>query len=270
MKKETYTTTLGEVIEYPTPAPDVAAFLRRCIDAAEDPRVSEDGLVGLIYGAENPVLEQGRFEGRGAVTKAVLANPLYGVFLDLLDHKRVALGKTTVDAQKAAYSVRVSDAAVELSMTPDAVRKAIVSGHLLALNTPDGYRIDPRSIADYKATRKPRGPSRGPALEVVMGSAPGLSFRAKFVGLHVVEKSKSGDGGSLARAEVAEFRKGAICFSEKKANGKTLNRCFVLAPAARASKYEHGPFSVSGKFKIIETENDEKRAAQLFREFVAE
>ncbi len=268
--KTTYTTTLGEIIEYPNPPPELAAFIGRAVEAAEDPRVSEDAMIALVYGPENPLLEQGKFKGRGAVTKEVLANPTYKVFLDLLQHKRIALGLVTPEQLKATFTMTVADAVAAIgSITHDGVQRAVRSGRLAGQKTPTGYLIDPRSVETFKAGRRPRGPTKGAALRLVFGSAPGKSFRAKFAGLEVKEKSSLPDGSKLQHAEVATFERGAICFSEKKPNGKTLNRCFILVPSRRASRYpEKGPFYVEGHFKVEETENDEAKAAATFSAFV--
>lgn len=263
-----YETILGELISYPEPDEETKAFLERAIDAAEDPRVSNDQLIELIYGLENPILEHGRFEGRGAVTKEVLKNPLYRVFLDLLDHKRVALGETSAAALREPFKLKVSEAAEIAGVTPDAIRKAVRDSRLTGIETPDGIRIDPRGLRSWVETRKPRGKTKGAALKIRMGSAAGKSFRVKFAELKTTGKAETGDGGAIVLAEVPSFTEGAICFSEKKPNGRKINRCFILEPTSeRTSEYTHGPFGISGRFKVKETENHESRSAALFKSF---
>lgn len=259
---KTYTTTLGEVIEYPEPPQRVAEFLQRVQVAAEDPRVSVDELIDLIYGPENPVLVQGKFKGRGAVTREVLANPLYSVLIDLLQHKRIALGKVTAQQLKDTFSIRVREAAEQLDITPGAVRQAVADGRLSARKDPDGtIWIDPRSVESYRSRVSRRGPSRGPALRVLMGNEPGKSFRVKALNLEVTGRSKEGDG-RYVEGEVSTFERVAVALS-----GKTMNRVFILEPAAKTSRYEHGPFFVEGRFKIVEKFNSAEKAAEAFRKF---
>lgn len=257
-----YQTTLGEVIRYPRPSPEVAAFLARAKEAAEDPAVSEGELISLVYGTENPILEQGRFPGRGAVTAKVLRDPVYHVLQDLLQHKRIALGHTTADALIGTFTVPVSAAAEELGINSSAVRQAIAANKLSARKGANGqYLLDPRSIASYRLRVQKRGPEKGPALRIRMGNRPGQSFRVKAPGLHVTERRKEGDA-RIVDAEVPSFESAAIGFS-----GRELNRCFILAPAARIFRYELGPFYVEGRFKIAEKVNDAKRASERFKAF---
>lgn len=280
-KSGSYTTTLGEVIKYPEPAADVAAFLRRVEDAAEDPRVTEDELISLIYGTENPILVQGKFEGRGAVTKEVLANPLYAVLTDLLQHKRIALGATSPAALKSAFTVTVAQAAEQIgNITLDGVRRACRSGRLVSIQTDAGILIDPRSVADFAAERKPRGPVAGSVLRVAFGSDKGKSFRIKFASVDVKSKKTRGDL-TISHAEIPTFQRGAIAFSDTKKDGSKINRCFILEPATRAregitvedagapkgSRYALEPFSIEGLFKVVQTENNPQKAAQLFKSF---
>lgn len=263
MPIEKYTTVLGETIEYPKPAPEASRFLERVQTAAEDPLVSEDQLIELIYGPENPVLEQGKFEGRGAVTKAVLADPLYRVLLDLLDHKRVSLGKTDETRLQSAFTMTVAEAADELQVTPGGVRKAIDAKHVAAIKKPNGtYLLDPKSVEAYKATRKPRGFSKGPALRLAFGNAPGQSLRVKFADLTLGE-SKKLKNGKLREAEVDSFRRAAVAIS-----GQEMHRCFIIEPTAKATnRFDLGPFFIEGKFKVVEKVNDAKKASQAFRAF---
>lgn len=259
----TYTTTLGELVEYPKPPANVARFLERAQAAAEDPRVTEDGLIALIYGTENPLLEQGKFKDRGAVTKEVLANPLYRVFLDLLDHKRIALGKTTAPKLEAAFTDTVADVAKRYGVTPGGVRKAILSKRLVAIEKPNGYLIDPRSAeACFGGERKARGYAKGPALTLAFGNVTGASFRVKFANLRFVEKKKLKDG-KLDLAEVDSFQRAAIHMT-----GKEMGRVFIIEPAARKRRYDfEGLFYVVGLFKIVEKVNDAKKASEAFRAF---
>src|SRR5262245_32600640 len=112
MAKRTHTTVSGHHIEYDS-TPRVEAFLRRLEDAIDDAKVSENELIGLAYGHENPILDHTMFPSRGAVTKEVLADPAYAVMADLLFRKRLAEEGTDIEKLAARYSMTVSEAAKE-------------------------------------------------------------------------------------------------------------------------------------------------------------
>lgn len=260
---ERYTTTAGEVIEYRTPDPKVRAFLARVVDAAHDPRVTEGELVELVYGKENPILDQTIFPGRGAVTKAVLADPIYQVMQDLLFAKRLQMGVLAEEAPDAAPALTVEETAARLGISAAAVRHAIKAGNLDARKEDGAYSVDPESVATYRSRVKRRGPppeSAPPDLELRFGSAPGYSFRVKFPGLEVTGKRAQQYDAVVRRFD----GQGAIAFSTK-----SMNRMFVIEPADELNKYELGPFFISGRYRVVEKINGPKRAAERFRAFEA-
>ena len=264
-KKKTHETLLGEVIEYPVQPANVAAFIARATSAAYDPLVSEADLTALLYGPENPVLEHGRFEGRGAVTPAELRNPVYAVFLDLLDVKRAATGKASKPALEAAFRDTVSETAERLGISSSAIRQAIERGNIAAVKRPNGWLVDPKSADLYAETSKRRGPPRTqPALKLAFGNAPGVSFRPKVKDLEITDRGTLKDG-KITFGEVASFKRVAIAIS-----GKDMHRVLVLEPAARPTRYEHGPFWVEGRFKFAGKSNDAQKSSQFFRDFEAE
>lgn len=270
MSKDQYKTVLGSVIQYPTPPPEVAAFIDRCTEATEDPRVSEDALLELIYGQENPVLEQGKFQGRGAVTKEVLQNPLYRVFLDLIDHKRIALGKVSPAKLDAAFTETVAEAAKRVGRSADAIRKAVQSRRIAALEKPNGYLLDPNSVDAYIASTKPRGragtgKAAAPALRVRFGNGPGKSFRIKVLGGDIVKGDRRHeDDCKIQEATVAKFERAAISIS-----GPQMHRVFILEPTVRAENpgFDFKPWGISGRYKVVEKINDPKRASEAFKKF---
>lgn len=263
-KKLTYETTLGERIQYPPPSPEVAAFLERVHRAAEDPSVSERGMIALVYGAENPLLEKGRFPNhpdRGAVTTRTLKDPVWQIMTDLLQAKAIRLGYTTSEALESSFTQSVSDAARELGISETAVRKAIHAGKLVAIERSFGYLIDPRSTADYAATRKPRGGPGGPALRLAYGNEPGKSFRVKFAKIKRGKKEHFKDG-QITPAEVDSFRRGIFIIT-----GREMHRAFIVVPSSRVHRYEHGRFFIEGRFKFAEKINNPEQASKAFREF---
>lgn len=264
-KKLQHETLLGEQIEYPQPPPEVAAFLARAKLAAYDPLVSEDALISVIYGPENPVLEHGIFSGRGAVTPAVLKNPVYPIFLDLLDVKRAALGKTSKAALEAAFTETVSETAERLSLTTSAVRQAVEKGKIAAVKRPNGWLIDPRSADTYAETSKRRGPARSvPALKVTFGNETGTSFRVKIKDLEITGRESLPDG-RITHGEVGSFKRAAFAIS-----GEEMHRVFIIEPATKFATYEHGRFKIDGKFKFVAKVNDARKASTAFKEFSPE
>lgn len=257
-----YTTTLGEILEYPKPPAKVAGFLRRAQEAAEDPRVSENDLIDLIYGTENPLLEQGKFKGRGAVTKETLSSPLWPVFLDLLQHKRIALGLTSRERLEGLFTETVTEAARRARVTPDAIRKAVARQQIAALRKPGGHLLlDPRTVDTYIKGRIDKGFEKGPAVRLAIGNAPGQSFRVKFAGLRLGESGKLKDG-KIRFAEVDAFERAALMIT-----GKEMHRTFILEPSSRKHRYESGPFYLDGYFKFVEKINNATKASRAFRDF---
>lgn len=291
MPIERYTTIAGNVIEY-VPSPDEADFLARVVRATNDPNVTEAQLIELVYGRENPILDQRVFAGRGAVTASVIENPIYRVLVDLLDQKRVIDGKLDVAKAAEAYTLSVAEAAQRLDMSPGAVRQAIQAGKLAAWKKGSTYFLEPRSVDTYRSRVARRGPSpassaterrpsaapslspsdvvpsesvpsgldgEAPALRARMGSATGFSFRVKAPDLEIVEKD-----GHARVGVVSKFERAAIAFS-----GKTVNRFFVLEPADEPFRYDFGPFFIEGRFRVAEKVNNAQEASARFKAFEA-
>lgn len=266
-KRITYETTLGERIQYPEPPAEVAAFLDRVKRATEDPKVSENDLIGLVYSTENPLLERGRFPehpDRGAVTKKTLKDPVYHVLTDLLQRKAILLGRTSAEALGASFTQSVSDAARVLGISEVAVRKAIHAGKITAIEKSFGYLIDPRSTESYATTRKPRGGPREPALRLAYGNEPGKSFRVKFAKIKRGKKEHFKDG-QITPGEVDTFERGIFIIT-----GREMHRAFVVVPSSRVHRYEHGRFFVEGRFKFESKINNPEAASKAFREFQPE
>lgn len=265
---ERYTAINGEVIEYPTPDAKTAAFLARVIAATNDPRVSEGELVELVYGKENPILDQTLFPGRGAVTADVFENPLYHVMSDLICQKQVLEGR--FDRVRAAerYTLSVNEAAEVIGVTPDAVRKAIKAHKIPAWQREGSWRLDPRDVETYKTHVVPRKPrsggserkdSRSPALRVRAGSEPGRSLRIKAPNKRVVTKA-----GSITELEVDAFERAAVATTST----KTLH-VFILEPSDAVERLEWGPLGIEGRFRVVEKITNERKAAEAWKAFRA-
>lgn len=158
---ERYTAINGEVIEYPTPDVETGAFLTRVVAAANDPNVSEHALHELVYGRENPILDQTIFAGRGAVTREVVTSPLYSIMLDLIAQKQVLSGRLNLARAADAYTLSVADAAKRIGVTEDAVRKAIKGKRLATWKRGASYWLAPRDCDNYREHVVPRKPRSG-------------------------------------------------------------------------------------------------------------
>ena len=252
----------GERVEYPAPAPAVARFLERVRRAADDPAVTEDGLIALIYGRENPLLDHTMMPGRSMVTPAVFANPLYRVLVDLLDRKRVQSGALDLAKARARYTLSVTDAAAQLGINATAVRKAISAGRLPAWKADGQYWLDPASGASFEVER--RGPA--PRLEVRMGSAAGESLRVKFAG---ALEDQAHPLANTTTGVLTHWKRVAVMTTATRGGEKSA-RLFVLEPGGPESEVALGCFHVRGRFTIAEKINNPQKAAEAWRAFEPE
>ena len=255
-----YTTVAGEVYEYPRPSKEVRQFLKRVRDAANDPRLSAPELAELVYGSDNPLLDQTVFAHRGAVRLETWDEPAWRVMLDILDRKREQAGV-------APGGLTVAEAAEELDVTQDAIRKAIRAGTLAADKRGGAWYIERASVASYRDRVVRRGPTRAapPAsLEIRRGSVRGASFRVK-----APSAEETGREGQLVDVVVPTYEQVAVCFSGKNAEGEKFNRMFILEPAPDqdTAEYAHGPFYVRGRFRIAKKINHPRKASEAFRSF---
>jgi excisionase family DNA binding protein len=294
MTTDRYTTIAGETIEYARPAGELASFLSRVSLAAHDPTVTEAGLTELIYGKENPLLDQSIFPGRGAVTKATLANPVYHVMLDLLDAKRVQAGTLSKSATEAAFTMTVSEAAETLGISPGAVRQALEAKRLAGVKRGPSYFLDPRSVATYRDRVVRRGPeakheppsvpiepgsgagktsdvlagmiadaagaiASTAALVARVGNVEGKSFRIKAPGFIETERH----GKHVIEGKVDELAStAAVTFS-----GESGMRMFFLEPAETENEFTFGPFFVRGRYRVSKKINNPAQAAAEWKRF---
>lgn len=157
-KAKQHRTVSGQTIDY-SPSPKVVAFLRRLEDEVENPKTSEQALIGLAYSNENPILDHTMFPGRGSVTKDVLADPAYHVMTDLLFRKQIAEQDIDVDKLAARYSMTVGEAAEELGINESAVRLAISSKRIASWVKDGKHFLEPRAVQSLEVGT--RGPKKG-------------------------------------------------------------------------------------------------------------
>jgi hypothetical protein len=168
MSEQTYSLLSGETLTVSLPDGPLADFVARVRVAANDPGVSINQLVELLYSADNPLLDTTILPGRAMVTRATLDNPVYHVLLDLLDQKRIAAGQLNLAAAHARYTVDVPSAARRLGITPASVRAAIQGRRLAAIFQTGQWWVSEESLASYKVSnrgRRKKGTKRVPPPE---------------------------------------------------------------------------------------------------------
>ena len=257
-KLEMYTAISGEVIRYPTPSKEVATFLARVIDAANKPRVTESELVDLVYGKENPILDQTILNHQGVVTRAAFNNPVFHVMTDLLSRKRVQVGTLDLEGHKARCTMTVTEAAKKLGVHPSAVRQAIYAKKLPAVKKGGMYYLDPRSVEQHHVKRP--GPKSETMLEVAVGSSPKGSFRLKAPTFGRRDKV-----AGYVQGDVSRFQRVAVIFGPK---GSL--RMFILEPGEDENEVAFDKGYVRGRFDVVEKINNSRKASERWRTFTAE
>lgn len=253
-------TLSGHRIEFEKPTGKLATFLRRAQAAAEDPKVTEDDLVALLYSAENPLLSPGLVPGRGVVTKETLANPVYRVLQDLLFRKHVAERKVDVQALADRHTLTPSEVAERLGVHVSAVRQAIQAQRLPAWVKDGRLYIDPRALDAFELVRA--GPkAQGRPLTICAGSSPGTSFRVKHPGARELERK-----GRAVVSQVEEWSRVAVL-----SGGEGRHRFFELEPVASGEeRIKLGEFYVEGPFRIVKKINNPREAREAYKVFEPE
>lgn len=153
-KTNVYECASGHVVKYEEPAPKVRAYLNRILKAAEDEAVSYDDLIVMIFGKDNPLLDQTIFSGVGAVTPEIFADPVYAVMRDQLERKAIQLGLVDPERDFANYTISVADAAKKLGIYESAVVTAIRQHRLAARKIGGKWRLHPQAVSSYQVQRK--------------------------------------------------------------------------------------------------------------------
>ena len=90
--KLTYTTLAGTEVTFEN-SEEVAAFIERVRAVLDNLRATENDIIALVYGPENPILSKHPlFPDRGWVTREALENPVYMVLADLVARKHAQRG----------------------------------------------------------------------------------------------------------------------------------------------------------------------------------
>ena len=265
--KETYRTLSGQIIEYDRPNKETAAFLARVLDMANRPESTESELVNLIYGKENSLLDQSILPTRGMVTKEAYENPIFQVMMDLLDLKRIQYG--TVGAPSAVdYTVTVPEAAEKAGVHQSAIRQAIQAGRISAIKVGGSYRISKQSLSAFEPSNrgpKPADPKwESAALYVCFGNTGSQALKLKLPEGHQVLELQDGPKGIHSGVI-----KGKIPFAVL-TKEKMSCRFFEISydPNEPVTEFKYGPFFIKGRFRKLTWENNSKKAALEFKEWI--
>ncbi|MCH7477923.1 MAG: helix-turn-helix domain-containing protein [SAR324 cluster bacterium] len=128
--------------------------MKKLFRATDDTGVSYNDLLVMIYGKENPLLDQKIFKGVGGVTREIAANPIYSVMRDQLEKKAILEGLIDPDRDFAHYTMTTSQAARQLGVHETAVVKAVQQHRLTGRKINGQWRLHPTAVAGYKVQTK--------------------------------------------------------------------------------------------------------------------
>lgn len=252
-----HTTINGRTIEY-EPTAEEQRFLTRVESAIDDLKISEVELRALIYGPENPMLDQQA--GYTFVTPSSFESPVFRVMLDLLDRKRARTGSLDVERAAERYTLSVLDAAKQLGIRESAVRVAVVEGRLPSWMRDGQIRLSPESVASYEVSRR----GRPPRLSVVCGSKDGASLRIGVIG---GKFEKVGTTGGLVEGQVTTWERVGVITGARRTSRDgakaTTYRYWLLQPGGKENSVGIEPLKVTGRFTIA-SELNGKAASEAF------
>lgn len=259
-----HTTLSGHDIKYPDPDPKLDRFLKRARDLCEDPKASEDDLVLLVYGEDNPILDRTFFPGRGMVTAVVIENPVYHVLLDLLGRKRAAIKGHTAEQLGKPFTLTVPQAAEQLGVTEDAINKGIRARRIPAW-VKDGQRyVDPRALAVLKLGKQGKVPDGFMRLKVRVGASHSGQLRVKHAGGELPNKAEP----IPYAIETTLPRSQRVAVLTAGADGSL--RMFELIPGETEAKLPpFEGFTVEGNFEIARKINGAAAARKAWEGFKA-
>jgi excisionase family DNA binding protein len=256
-------TLSGQRIEY-DPDPKVAKFLARVEALEQDPKATEDDLIRLIYGQENPIMNKDLLPGRGAVTREVLDNPVYHVLTDLLFRKRLAETGTPVEKVAARYTVTVAEAAAELGVSEEAVRRLVRERKLASWKRDGLTYLDPKALSTLQ-----RGAQRGPVASGT-GVLHCVAGKADKAFLFVKAPGRDDEPIGTKGAEDVTIRKWRTIAVYTGGHGKS--RLFELEHDPGANDVAPVAFHdwrVEGPFKVVRKVNNAAEARKAWEAFRA-
>ncbi len=260
IKNRVHTTLAGHRIEFVEPDAKVDKFLWRVQTLLNDPKATENDMIALMYGRENPILEHSdSFPERGMVTKAVLEHPVYQVLTDLLARKSLAARDLDPARLAKAYTLSVAQAAEKMGISEDGVRRAIHARRLPSWVKEGQYFLDPATLTPASAGQ--RGPlgAKAQPLEVKGGVDSHVQLMVRHAGGEVPKERRP-----VAEATIPRWKRVAVLMG---GNGKL--RLFVLEPSAEEKEIKWHRYHVRGKFQIVERFNGSKAAREAWEKFDA-
>jgi hypothetical protein len=248
-------TISGHRVEYPDPNPKIERSLRRVRELAEDARATEDDLIKLVYGRENPLLDQDALPGRGAVTRELLDDPVYQVLTDLLARKRYQQEGTDVEKLARKFTLTVAEAAERKGVSADAIRKGVRERRLPSWVKDGQYYLEPKSLDAIELGRRGPVAANVEPLEYRQGYDPATktTFRVRAVG----EPAPEGDGP--LKGTIKRWRRALVL-----SGGGGKLRAFELEPSGEANELEFGGFWVRGKFRVARKVNSARAAREAW------
>jgi len=271
----------GHRIEYPDLEAPVEKFVCRVQAQLEDDTATEDDMIALIYGSENPILDHTLFPERGAVTREVLDNPVYHVLTDLLARKRFKERSYDTEKLAARYTLTVRDAAQQLGIAEGAVRQAIAARRIPSWIKGNRHYIDPKALETLEVGTRGPIPAYVTPLKYRVGYDWGsqATMQLKTVkGVIGVQPKKHGvstfqvgfvgddDKSTEANGDIERWRRVGVLIG----SGGSL-RFFVIEPSASAADPELrlGIFFVLGNYQVVEKINNAKLAREAWDKFRA-
>ena len=259
-------TLSGHRVEYPDPDPKLQKFLDRVQGVFQDRRKSDDDMIALIYGRENPLLEA----TNGMVTREVFDNPVYRVLGDLIVRKRVAVDGTDPDRLAAKYTLTVADVAARKGVSEDAIRKAVRESRLPSWVKGGSYFFEPKSVeAVPLGTRGPMPKGIEPISYRVgydKTSNSQLRLRTEPGGNEPSETDESGpinQSRATYDGTVERWRRAAVFTAGSRGSA----RFFELEPSSEREELEFHGFYVRGKFRVTRKLNNAKDARKAWESF---
>lgn len=253
----------GHRIEYPDPDAKTARFLQRLQALVDDPKTKTPDVVALIFGSENPIMDHTLFPERGAVTKEVLANPVYHVMTDLLARQQVKASRRPVEDYAKPYTLTVAQAAERKGVSPDAIRKAIKAHRLPSWVREGEYFLNPQSLdlLDLGA-RGPVPAGASPRLKVRVGASHTGQLQIKYPGGHLPNKAEAIPYS--VETALGRWQRAAVLTA-----GHDRIRMFVLEPGEQDNEVEFEGYWVRGKFNVVQKINGSAAARRAWESFTA-
>lgn len=250
-------TVSGHRIEYEDDEPKLAKFLRRVHTLVEDEHATEDDVIALVYGRENPILDQTIFPERGAVTTEVIKNPVYQVLQDLLFRKRVQIDGTDLDRLAAKFSLTLEAAAARAGVTVDGLRKAIRDRRLPSWIKDGKHFIEPKALDAIEFSTRGPAPKGARALKYRIGHDPTSNTSVRLW------TDWDGDLSDREKLEGETHRKWTHAALLTAGAGGKL-RLFNLTPAEEENEITFGDFYVRGHFEVTQKVNAPKAAREAW------